>query len=130
MARDSTYPPIPPTQSGMKNRCPRCGRGRLFAGFLTVAPSCTACGLDYTFIDTGDGPAVFAIFIVGTLGMAGVLFFEFGLGLPLWLNLTVMISFIVLASLVMLRQLKGFFIAQQYRMKAAEGRLDAPENTV
>ncbi|MCB2109320.1 MAG: DUF983 domain-containing protein, partial [Rhodobacteraceae bacterium] len=40
-------------------RCPRCGKGRLFKGFLTVAESCTVCGLSFAGHDTGDGPAFF-----------------------------------------------------------------------
>ena len=51
--------------TGLKLRCPRCGRGRLFAGFLTVAPKCEACGLDFDFADSGDGPAVFVTLIGG-----------------------------------------------------------------
>src|ERR1700682_5146755 len=44
---------------GLACKCPRCGRGKLYAGFLNLRPNCEACGLDYTFIDTGDGPAIF-----------------------------------------------------------------------
>jgi uncharacterized protein (DUF983 family) len=43
---------------GIACRCPRCGRGKLYSGFLTLRPNCEACGLDYAFIDSGDGPAV------------------------------------------------------------------------
>ena len=46
---------------GLACRCPRCGKGRLYAGFLTLRPSCESCGLDYAFIDAGDGPAIFII---------------------------------------------------------------------
>ena len=45
--------------------CPRCGKGKLFAGFLTLRPRCEACGLDYAFADSGDGPAVFIILLAG-----------------------------------------------------------------
>src|SRR5207302_3749769 len=50
---------------GIACRCPRCGKGKLYAGFLNLRPSCESCGLDYAFIDTGDGPAVFLIMIAG-----------------------------------------------------------------
>ena len=59
---------------GLACRCPRCGRGKLYAGFLTLAPRCGACGLDYAFIDTGDGPAIFIIMIAGTIVVAAALF--------------------------------------------------------
>jgi len=53
-----------PVLSGLVGRCPRCGKGALFTSLLNLRPNCESCGLDYAFIDTGDGPAVFAIFIL------------------------------------------------------------------
>ena len=61
----ANWPPVEPIAAGLKGRCPRCGEGRLFSGFLTVAPRCSNCGLDYSFADAGDGPAVFVILIIG-----------------------------------------------------------------
>ena len=52
------WPPVEPIRAGLAGRCPRCGEGRLFSGFLTVAESCGVCGLDYSFADAGDGPAI------------------------------------------------------------------------
>lgn len=112
-----------PVDTGMRGRCPRCGQGALFNGYLTVAERCRACDLDYAFIDSGDGPAVFVIFIVGAIGMAGVFVTEFVLGAPLWLNLGIWMPLIVLLSLGLLRPLKGLLIAQQYARHAHEGRL-------
>ncbi len=34
---------------GINGRCPRCGKGRLFNGFLTVASKCEVCDLDLSF---------------------------------------------------------------------------------
>src|ERR1700729_3215435 len=48
---------------GLACRCPRCGKGKLYAGFLELRSACESCGLDYAFIDTGDGPAIFIIMI-------------------------------------------------------------------
>ena len=53
------WPPLPPARTGLSASCPRCGEGKLFAGLLTPARRCANCGLDYDFIDSGDGPAVF-----------------------------------------------------------------------
>jgi len=55
---------------GIACKCPRCGRGKLYGGFLNLRPNCEACGLDYAFIDTGDGPAVFIIMIAGAIVVA------------------------------------------------------------
>ena len=54
-----------PIGRGLRGRCPRCGEGRLFHGFLSLRPACERCGLDYGFADAGDGPAVFVILIGG-----------------------------------------------------------------
>ena len=51
--------------SGLLCRCPACGKGRLFSGYLTLAPACNHCGLKYDFADAGDGPAVFVILVTG-----------------------------------------------------------------
>ncbi|TIX74285.1 MAG: DUF983 domain-containing protein, partial [Mesorhizobium sp.] len=59
------WPPIDPISAGLHGRCPRCGKGPLFSGFLTVGKRCANCGLDYSYADAGDGPAVFVILIIG-----------------------------------------------------------------
>ena len=62
---DPAYPPISPLKTGIRCRCPRCGEGALFDGFLKLKPRCNACGLDYKFADSADGPAVFIMLIAG-----------------------------------------------------------------
>jgi uncharacterized protein (DUF983 family) len=54
-----------PFLSGITCRCPACGKGRLYQGFLDLRPECESCGLDFAFADSGDGPAVFIILMVG-----------------------------------------------------------------
>lgn len=112
-----------PVANAIKGRCPRCGQGKLFNGFLELAPSCTECDLDYGFADSGDGPAVFIVLIVGFIVVALALFVEFTWGWPYWLHAVVWGPLIIGLSLGMLRPLKGWFIGIQYRHKAAEGRL-------
>ncbi|NIP17009.1 MAG: DUF983 domain-containing protein, partial [Xanthomonadales bacterium] len=51
--------------SGLTGRCPSCHKGKLYAGYLTLAPRCDVCGLDYGFADSGDGPAIFVILVTG-----------------------------------------------------------------
>src|SRR3954471_22855897 len=59
--------PVSPFAAGLSCRCPRCGKGRLFDGYLKVVPRCEDCGLDLTFADSGDGPSIFVIFAVGPI---------------------------------------------------------------
>jgi len=117
------YPPLPPSQTGMRGRCPRCGEGRLFKGFLDVAPRCTACGLDFSFADAGDGPAVFIMMIVGFIVVGLALFVEFTFSPPYWVHAILWIPLVIGLSLGLLRPLKGFLIAQQYRHRAEQGRV-------
>jgi uncharacterized protein (DUF983 family) len=117
------YPPLPPTATGMRGRCPRCGEGRLFSGFLGVRQRCSVCGLDYSFTDSGDGPAVFIIMIVGFIVVGLALFVEFTFGPPFWVHALLWVPLIFALALGLLRPLKGFLIAQQYKHKAEEGRI-------
>ena len=108
---------------GARRRCPRCGEGRLFSGFLGVQPRCTVCGLDYSFIDSGDGPAVFVIMIVGFIVVGLALFVEFNYGPPFWVHALLWGPLVLILAIGLLRPLKGFLIAQQYKHQAEEGRI-------
>ncbi len=107
-------------------RCPRCGEGPLFRQVLVLRETCDHCGLDYAFIDTGDGPAVFAIFILGFLVLGAALWFEFTFGPPLWAHIVLWGLLTPLVALGLLRFLKALLIALQYKHKAEEGRLAKP----
>jgi uncharacterized protein (DUF983 family) len=109
---------------GLACRCPRCGRGKLFAGFLTLAPRCQACGLDYTFIDTGDGPAVFIIMLAGAIVVASALIVEVKYQPPLWLHAVLWLPLILATTLLPMRSMKALLIALQFHHKAAPGRLE------
>lgn len=113
-----------PFSTGLGCRCPRCGEGALFDGFLTPKPRCSACGLDYSFADAGDGPAVFVILIAGFLICGLALFVEFRYQPPFWLHAVLWGPVILIVTLGLLRPMKGLMIALQYANKAREGRLD------
>jgi uncharacterized protein (DUF983 family) len=118
------YPPLPPTATGMRGRCPRCGEGRLFSGLLGLEPRCQACGLDYSFIDAGDGPAVFVIMIVGFIVVGLALYVEFTFGPPYWVHALLWVPLILILSIGLLRPLKGLLIAQQYLHRAGPGSIE------
>jgi uncharacterized protein (DUF983 family) len=108
---------------GLRARCPSCGEGKLFSGFLDLAPRCERCGLDYSFADSADGPAVFVIFIAGFIVVFAALIVEFTYAPPYWVHAVLWLPLIVLTTLLPLRPMKGLMIALQYHHKAAEGRL-------
>ena len=117
------YAPRSPLSTGLKGCCPRCGRGRLFSGFLKTAKRCTNCGLVFEFIDSGDGPAVFIIMIVGFIVVGAAMVTEIKYMPPIWLHMVLWLPLTVILALGMLRPLKGLMIALQYKHNAQEGRL-------
>jgi uncharacterized protein (DUF983 family) len=124
---NDTQPPVEPIAAGLKGGCPRCGQGKLFSSFLTVAKSCNVCGLDYSFADAGDGPAVFVILIIGFIVVGLALWMEVSVGPPLWVHFVLWIPLTFVLGLVALRLIKGVLITLQYANKAAEGRWDRPQ---
>jgi len=109
---------------GLRGRCPRCGEGHVFKGFLGLRQTCDHCGLDYGFADTGDGPAVFMILIGGFIVVFAALIVEFLYQPPYWVHAALWLPLILLVTLGPLRPLKGVMIALQFHHKAAEGRLE------
>jgi len=107
---------------GACGRCPRCGEGKLFQGFLALRPACDVCGLDYTFIDSGDGPAVFGIFIAGFIVTGAALVTEATYAPPFWLHAVLWLPLSAALAVLPLRPLKGVMVALQYHFQAAEHR--------
>jgi uncharacterized protein (DUF983 family) len=96
----------------------------LFRSGLILRESCERCGLSYAFADSGDGPAVFAIFILGVLVLGGALWVEFRLEPPVWVHVALWGVLTPLLALGLLRVLKASLIALQFKHKAGEGRLE------
>jgi uncharacterized protein (DUF983 family) len=115
-------PTLSSVRTGLACRCPRCGKGRLFEGFLSLRPRCEVCGLDYKFADSGDGPAVFIILLAGFIVVACALIVEFKYAPPVWVHAILWGPLIVATTLLPLRPMKGLMIALQFHHKAAEGR--------
>src|SRR5579864_7161236 len=109
-------------RAGLGCSCPRCGRGKLFRGFLTLPPSCESCELDYGFADAGDGPAVFIMFIAGFIVVGAALVTEVVNHPPYWVHAVLWLPLILIVTLGLLRPMKGLMIALQYCHKAEERR--------
>ena len=112
----------PALLSAFRGRCPRCAKGPLFSGWVTFAPRCTACGLDFSSFNVGDGPAAFLIFIVGTIVVVGALLLDAAAEPPWWVHL---IWIPVAAGLTIggLRVSKAWLLAQEYKHRTREGRI-------
>jgi uncharacterized protein (DUF983 family) len=97
----------------------------MFSGFISVAPRCGVCGLDYAFADSGDGPAVFVALFGGFAVLGAALWTEVVYQPPMWVHMIVFLPLTLIVCLGLLRPFKGLLIALQYRNKAELGRLES-----
>src|ERR1700749_2110729 len=86
---DRNYPPVSAISTGLAGRCPRCGDGHMFEGFLKLAPRCETCGLEFNFADSGDGPAVFVTLIAGFIVLGVALAVDITYEPPLWVYVAI-----------------------------------------
>lgn len=119
-----TAPSPSPFVAGLTCRCPRCGQGKVFQGFLDLRPRCDHCGLDYSAMDSGDGPAVFIILLAGFIVVFAALITEILYQPPFWLHAALWLPLVLIVTLLPLRPMKSLMVALQYHHKAAEGRLE------
>ncbi|MEQ8433387.1 MAG: DUF983 domain-containing protein [Oceanicaulis sp.] len=117
-----------PVFAGLTGRCPACGGGRLFSGFLTIKDHCASCGADFSAEDSGDGPAVFIMFAVGFIVIPLVLVVEVAYTPPMWVHIALWFPLCGLLIAALLRPFKGVLFALQYQNKAAEARLDEDDH--
>lgn len=114
--------PMPPSwKSGLMCRCPRCGRGALFGGFLKLADHCEICGLDYGFADPADGPAFFVMTGVGVFVIGVWAWWVVAFQPPVWLQFATVFPALLGGCLATLRPVKAWLVAEQYLHKASEG---------
>lgn len=105
---------------GIRGRCPRCGQGKLFHGYLKVADRCTVCGLDFSGHDTGDGPVVPLMLLIGGIVVGLAMWLELSMEPPLWAHLTIWLPLVTVLTLVSLPALKGVNITLQHRYRSTE----------
>jgi len=106
----------------LRGLCPRCGQGPLFSSWVGFAPRCNACALDFSSFNVGDGPAAFLILIVGAVLTVSALIVDQLISPPYWVHLVWLPVGLVL-TVGGLRLAKAGLIAQEYRHRAAEGRI-------
>lgn len=107
-------------RSGLLCRCPGCGVGPLFSGYLKVAPRCRACGLDLAFAEHGDGPAVFVVLVAGTVVMATAMVLELRYAPPLWVHALVLGPLTIGLCLGLLPVFKSVLVSLQFRYRREE----------
>ena len=107
--------------AGVRGRCPNCGLGRLFQGFLKVRPTCEACGYDLASVETGDGAAIFIMQIAGFLVGFSALAVEIAWSPPIWLHLIIWLPLVAVLAVALMRPGKGLMTAlQMLRQRGAD----------
>ncbi len=115
---------VSPLRAGLGCRCPACGTGPLFCGFLAIASACTSCGARFTREDAGDGPAFFVVVLAGMLIVPLALGLQVAIAPPVWLQILVWLPASLGLCLVLLRPFKALMFALQWRHGAAEARFE------
>ncbi|WP_410705965.1 DUF983 domain-containing protein [Brevundimonas diminuta] len=116
----------PAVRAGLMGRCPACGRGPLFEGFLKRRASCEACGFDLGAVETGDGAATFIMQIAGFLVGFSALAVEIAFSPPIWLHLIVWLPLTAGLALALMRPGKGLMTALQMLRQRSD---DSPRET-
>lgn len=106
--------------AGLRCRCPRCGEGHLFKGFLKLSDRCEACGLDLSFAEPADGPAFFVMSGVGIVVVALWAIWAASFQPPIWAQFAVVMPALLGGCLASLRPVKAWLVAEQFVHKAAE----------
>lgn len=109
--------------AGAAGRCPECGKGKLYKSYLKIADRCAVCGADLSVADSGDGPAVFVMFVVGAIVVPFAFILQFGVGWSVIASVLAAGALTVVLSLALLPPFKGVLFAAQWANKAGEGRL-------
>ena len=113
-------PDISPFRAGLTFKCPNCGKGKLYSRYLKITDNCDVCGVKLGELDTGDGPAVFVMLVVGFAVVGLALVVEVKYSPPLWMHMALWTPLILGGSLSMLPLLKSMMFAAQYRTRAEE----------
>jgi len=112
--------PISILQAALRCRCPRCGKGKLFKGLLTLQPACLVCGLDLRQSDTGDAGAVGVIMVLGAIVVGMAFWVEFRFEPPLWVHAVLWPVVTFPLAILIMRPVKAALVAAQYRTRATE----------
>ncbi|WP_426957321.1 DUF983 domain-containing protein [Muricoccus radiodurans] len=109
---------------GLRNRCPACGEGRVFRGFLSVVPECAVCHAPLGRLRADDAPPYIVLFLTGHLLLPPIFWVERAYQPPMWLHMTVWLPLFAVVCTLLLRPVKGAVVGWMMRL----GFMDHPEN--
>jgi uncharacterized protein (DUF983 family) len=98
-------------------RCPKCGKGKLFARYLKQVDACSVCAEPLGHIRADDGPAWLTIVILGHILAPVLLGVVPKLTCPVWQIMVPMVIGTTLLALLLLPLSKGVFIGVLWRLE-------------
>lgn len=104
----------PAIRKGWRRRCPNCGKGEIFKGYLSVRDACPVCEEELFHQRADDGPAYLTILVVGHLMAPLILAFYATFQPEPLVTASIFSVGTVALSLYLLPRLKGFMIAFQW----------------
>jgi len=104
----------------LRDCCPRCGAKTLYASILKFSPACSECGLSFEAHDSGDGPAFFAITLLGFLVVGAAIYVDMTFRPAYWIHLFIWPPLMVVLTPLSLRFFKSYLIGWQYRTHLLE----------
>jgi uncharacterized protein (DUF983 family) len=113
-------PDISILQASLRCRCPRCGKGKLFQGLLTLRPSCPVCGLNFGGSDTGDAGAVGVIMVLGAIVICLAFWVEFRFSPPLLVHVFLWPALTLPLAVLITRPVKAALVAAQFHTRPSE----------
>jgi uncharacterized protein (DUF983 family) len=101
---------------GLAGRCPACGQGQLFAGYLRLVPACAACGAPLGRIRADDAPPYFTIFLAGHVLVPPMLWMQRLHQPEPWVTMAIWLPVFVILTAALLRPVKGAVVAWMMRL--------------
>lgn len=122
-------PAVPPMMTalgrGLRGRCPVCGVGLIFNGYLKLRPVCTACAAPLGLVRADDIPPYFTMLVVGHIIIPGMLILEQAKAPPIWMQMALWVPLTLVLTLGLLRPIKGATVALMLRLGMLKPESDA-----
>jgi len=114
------HPPRPVLASvlrGLRRRCPHCGVGRSFMGYLKLQAECPHCGEPLGHIRADDFPPYITILIVGHIVVPTVLLVEQNLAPPMAVQMLLWPGLTIALTLAGLPLVKGAVVGLMWALR-------------
>jgi uncharacterized protein (DUF983 family) len=102
---------------GLRGRCPACGEGHVFTGYLAVARHCEVCGEELFHQRADDLPAYLNIFVTGHVVVGVMMMFMDSEFLPVWGITLLTAAIAVTVAILLMRPLKGLVVGAQWALR-------------